>query len=290
MAYLKIPNLYQPRAQNVLLFKEVYALEKIHGTSTHIAWKDNAIRFFSGGCDHKAFVALFDEEKLISQFKEIDRDDVTIYGEGYGGKMQGMSETYGKELRFVAFDVKIEDKWLSVPSAVHFVSLFGLDFVSFVFCSTDLASLDAQRDGPSQQAIKCGIDEERMREGIVIRPPEEFTDNSDARVIAKHKRAEFSERKTNPGVDLSKREKIMEAREIADEFVTDMRLSHVLDEMGNPLDMSACGDVIKAVMADIFEEDGEEIEDTRIVRKVMGTAIAKAYKTRLMGSLGKEAE
>ena len=37
MAYHHIDNLY--RNQDVLLFKEVYALEKIHGTSAHVSFK-----------------------------------------------------------------------------------------------------------------------------------------------------------------------------------------------------------------------------------------------------------
>ena len=70
MAYLHIPNLYQDR--DVLLFKECYAMEKIHGTSAHIAYKsiDNTIKFFSGGEKHSKFVALFDSQDLLNRFKK----------------------------------------------------------------------------------------------------------------------------------------------------------------------------------------------------------------------------
>ena len=40
MGYRHIENLYRPRAQTILLFRECYALEKIHGTSAHVAWRD----------------------------------------------------------------------------------------------------------------------------------------------------------------------------------------------------------------------------------------------------------
>ena len=56
MGYLHIRNLYQD--QDILLFKECYALEKIHGTSAHIAW-DGELKFFAGGCNHDRFCALF---------------------------------------------------------------------------------------------------------------------------------------------------------------------------------------------------------------------------------------
>jgi len=56
MGYADIENLY--KNQDVLLFKEVYALEKLHGTSAHILWKDGQLTFFSGGEKHTNFVAL----------------------------------------------------------------------------------------------------------------------------------------------------------------------------------------------------------------------------------------
>src|SRR5437588_791465 len=105
LGYLHISNLYAD--QSVLLFKRVYALEKVHGTSAHISWNGN-VKFFAGGSPHDRFVAFFDQEKLRNKFLElVGSDEAVIYGEAYGGKVQGMSATYGKEIKFVAFDVKI---------------------------------------------------------------------------------------------------------------------------------------------------------------------------------------
>ena len=53
MAYLHIDNLY--KNQEILMFKECYALEKIHGTSAHVGFKEGAIHFFSGGENHERF-------------------------------------------------------------------------------------------------------------------------------------------------------------------------------------------------------------------------------------------
>src|SRR5882724_1670874 len=113
MGYLSIPNLYRPEAQQILAFKQVYALEKIHGTSAHITWTGTEVQFFSGGEPFAKFKALFDEEKLKTVFEEkfhiLHR--ATVYGEAYGGKQQGMSATYGPSLKFVAFDVDIDGTW-----------------------------------------------------------------------------------------------------------------------------------------------------------------------------------
>jgi len=48
MGYLSINNLYKDT--DILLFKECYALEKIHGSSSHIVWSpEHGIGFMSGG-------------------------------------------------------------------------------------------------------------------------------------------------------------------------------------------------------------------------------------------------
>ena len=68
VGYLHIDNLY--KAQDILLFRQCYALEKIHGTSAHIGWADGALRLFSGGESYERFVALFDQTALTAAFAE----------------------------------------------------------------------------------------------------------------------------------------------------------------------------------------------------------------------------
>ena len=107
MGYLHIDNLYKD--QTILLFKECYVMEKIHGTSAHIGWKfeTDQINYFTGE-NHKLFLSLFTEDQLRACFEAIFPDqDATIYGEHYAGKCQGMSYTYGKISKFIGFDVKV---------------------------------------------------------------------------------------------------------------------------------------------------------------------------------------
>lgn len=290
MGYLHIDNLYKNQA--ILLFKKCYALEKIHGTSAHLGWKDGSVRYFSGGESHEKFKALFDDAALVAAFSEIGHDSMTIFGEAYGGKCQGMSKTYGKELRFVAFDVKIGDSWLKVPSAHEVVTRLGLEFVWYMETDTDIAELDALRDRASEQAYRNGCaDREdagtwRIMEGVVLRPIEEFHDNAGNRVISKHKREEFRERASIPDIDPAKRELLTRADDIAQEWVTDMRLSHVLDKMGNPTEMSAIPAVISAMQEDVTREGSGEIIDNQAVRKAIGTATVKLYKKRINAMAG----
>ena len=68
------------------------------------------------------------------------------------------------------------------------------------------------------------------------------------------------------------------ADEIALEFVTDMRLSHVLDKMGNPSELSAIPSVIAAMVEDVTRETSGEIADNAAVRRAIGARTVKLYK------------
>jgi hypothetical protein len=288
MGYAHIDNLY--KAQDILMFKECYALEKIHGTSAHVSWNDGKVGFFAGGASYPAFVALFDAEALAIQFAAIGQPKVTIYGEAYGGKEQGMKATYGDKLRFVAFDVLVGTTFVGVLDAVDIVSKLGLEFVAFEKIPTELAAIDALRDAPSEQSFRNGVSDRdnpgswKMREGVVLRPLVEVyrVGRDNGRIIAKHKRAEFSERKSTPSVDPAQREVLEKAEAVADEWVTPMRLAHVLDKLGNPRDMAKTPDVIKAMLEDVTREAAGEIVDSKDVRKAIGSACVKLYKKLVM--------
>ena len=115
MSYLSILNLYKD--QTILQMKEVWALEKVHGTSAHVSYKiqpdlspvppHSVVKFFSGGEKHEKFCSLFDINDLFVRFIALGHTDVTVYGEAYGGSCQKMAATYGPDLRFIAFDVLI---------------------------------------------------------------------------------------------------------------------------------------------------------------------------------------
>lgn len=288
MGYMHIDNLYKD--QRILMFKECYALEKVHGTSAHVSWHSGDLKFFSGGENYYRFKDLFDEESLRAKFaKKYGEATVFVYGEAYGGKQQGMKATYGDMLRFIVFDVKIGDRFVDVPVAEEIAKYLGLDFVDYARVLCDVKALDFERDLPSVQAVKNGCygNTDRfgfcppIREGVVLRPLHECSFNDGKRVIAKHKRSEFSERKTVIPVDDEKRKLMEDSKAVADEWVTEMRMTHVLDKLGNPADMSDTGRVIAAMIEDVVREAEGEIADTPAVRKAVGSAAAKMFKARV---------
>ena len=283
MGYLHIDNLYKDT--DITLFRECYALEKVHGTSAHVAWNMGNLRFFAGGSEHDTFMSLFDEEKLIELFCELGHDEVTVFGEAYGGKIQGMRNTYGPDMKFVAFDVKIEDTWLAVPAAHDVANKLGLDFVDYVKISTNLEEINAQRDADSIQALRNGMGPGKIREGIVLRPPIELTKNNGKRIIVKHKRDEFMETSTPREVDPEKLAVLEEANSIAEEWVTDQRLRHVLDKLPPNLAMENVKEVIHAMVEDVVREAEGEIVDSKEARRAIGKRTAKLFKKSLQNTM-----
>jgi len=279
MGYLHIENLY--RTQHILAFRECYALEKVHGTSAHIAWSDGALRFFSGGESHERFVGLFDGADLATRFTTLGHPSVTVFGEAYGGKQQGMRATYGEALHFIAFDVQVGETWLAVPDAAEVVAALGLEFVPYAKGAADLAWLDAQRDAPSVVAVRRGCGE-KAREGVVLRPLFEVTLNNGARVIAKHKRDEFRERTTpQKVVDPAALAVLAKADAIAAEWVTEMRLSHVLQRIPTPHRMEQVPQIITAMIEDVTREAAGEIVDSKEARRAIGKRAAEMFKARV---------
>ncbi len=281
MGYLHINNLYKD--QTILLFKECYAMEKIHGTSAHISWKNGKLNLFSGAEKLENFKKLFDISKLESIFKEKNLENAVIFGEAYGGKCQAMSAAYGKELKFIAFDVKIGDLWLNLQDAEWFCYSFGIEFVSYNKIPCELKYIDQERDADSIQAIRNGCGEGKLREGIVLRPLIEFIQKNGARIIAKHKRDEFRETRKIRKVNTEKLEILTQAKEIAREWVTIERARHVIDKVFQSEEpkIEKIADFIKAMLEDILREAKGEILETREAKKAISTESAILFKKHL---------
>ncbi len=279
MGYLHIDNLY--KNQEILKFKECYALEKIHGTSANISWSNETVNLFSGGEKFERFASLFDLEDLKTKFEELGHSKIHVYGEAYGGKQQGMKDVYGEELKFVVFDVKIGDMWLEVPNAENITNKLGLEFVFYEKVSTEIEELNKQRDRDSTQAIRNGVGIGKKMEGVVLRPLTEMTLKTGERVIAKHKRDEFRETATPRDVSPEQFKVLEEAKAIAEEWVTEMRLKHVLDKLPQNIGIESTKLVIKAMVEDVLREAKGEIVENRETEKAIGSRAAKLFKQSL---------
>jgi hypothetical protein len=286
MGYLHILNLY--KSQTILLFKECYAMEKIHGTSAHISWKiqHEPLHFFAGGESHEKFISLFNIEELKNKLGEMFPDaDVTIYGEAYGGKQQGQSWRYGKDLKFICFDVQVGDVWLNVPNAEDVCTKLGLEFVPYVQIQVSLESLTAIRDTPSVQAARNGMGHDHPREGVVLRPLVEMKLNNGERVICKYKPDENNEIKTKREVSEEQLKVLADAKAIAEEWVTSLRLEHVLQKLPVDIGMEGVPEIIKAMIEDVYREGKDEIVESREATKAIGNKTVQLFKQKLNSTL-----
>jgi hypothetical protein len=290
MGYLSIDNLY--RNQEIMMFKECWAMEKIHGTSAHIrietptALEDTKVSFYAGGEKHENFIKLFNIYFLKEKSKEIfpwQNSIIIIYGEAYGGKQQGMSATYGKELKFIVFDVKIGHSWLDVPKAEEVAKQLNLEFVWYTKTTTDIESLDKVRTRLSEQAKRNGCGEDKKQEGVVLRPLIELKKNNGERIISKHKNEDFRETKTVRKVG-ENAQVLKDANKIADEYVTEMRLSHILGKFPE-VKMEQIREIIGLMITDIEREAEGEIVLSKETKSSISRKTAAMFKQRIQGSL-----
>lgn len=304
MGYLSIRNLYADTEILQVPEKELYALEKIHGTSANIRWENSQLHFYAGGSKHETFVKIFDEgvmHKLFSNYYSGER--VIVYGEAYGGNVLKQSWRYGKDLKFVAFDVWIgsdeEGRWLDVPDAWHvIVHRLMLEFVAYEQINATVQDCDFVRDLLSSQALRnrisCNINGEiedgrrLRREGVILRPLTERNNRFGERLIAKHKRIEEFENASYREVNGEKLAIITKAEEAAAEFVTENRLEHVISHLtvsDVAPDITRTKDVIAEMIRDVRKECSVEYVESKEVNTAIAKRTAKLFKEQLLKGL-----
>lgn len=276
MSFAHIENLY--RSQDILLFKECYALEKVHGMSAWITLhREKGLTFYAGGASEVNFRALFDADKVKAHLESLGCEEATVFGEVHGGDIMHASNTYGKQMAFVAFDLQIDRLFLSVPQMDELLTKFGFEVIPYKKIPTTMEAIDAERDAPSIVAVRRGITEPKPREGVVLRPLMELTKNNGERIIAKHKIEKHSERRTPQKVeDPAKLKVLADAKAIAEEWVTPNRFEHVVSKlraMGTIIgcEMRHAPIIIAAMQEDVTREAKGEI----IVSKEAMNAIGK---------------
>ena len=144
-----------------------------------------------------------------------------------------------------------------------------------------MESLDKAKLSFSQVAVRKGMGNDKIMEGVVLIPLIEMTKNNGGRVICKHKRDEFRETNTpKKVVDPEQIKKIEEAQQIANEYVTHTRLMHVLDHIPDH-SISKMGEIIKSMIEDVEREGSFECEFSKESRKEISSKTVEVYKKYL---------
>lgn len=169
--------------------------EKVDGTNIRIFWDGYKVSF--GGRTDNAQIpvdlvnylnATFGTAEAEELFEQKFGDtEVTLYGEGYGKKIQKVGSLYRDDVSFILFDAMIGDVWLMRDSIEDIATTFGIDVVPIVGTGTIAEAVEFVKSKP--QSV---IGNKAPMEGVVARPACELRDRMGRRVIVKIKVHDFT--------------------------------------------------------------------------------------------------
>ena len=170
-----------------------YFTEKVDGTNVRVHWDGHKVSF--GGRNDNAqmpmplmeeLTRLFGGETNAQMFEQkFGEMPVTLYGEGYGGKIQSGSK-YSPTQKFILFDVLVGDIWLSRDSVREIADAMGLEIVPIILVGTIQEAVDYVKSKPLSP-----IGEGQPSEGLVGVPKARLTDFRGNRIIVKIKVVDF---------------------------------------------------------------------------------------------------
>lgn len=207
--YNKIPTLFNrdPNNKKKVIFNsfssptieslsniEWQFTEKIDGTNVRIHWDGHKVAFGGRTDDAEIPVPLYNKlsELFLSEGTEelfeqkFGESSVTLYGEGYGPKIQKGGGLYRSDVSFILFDVAIHTTdygwlYLTRESVEDIANYFNLEIVPIILTGTISEGVDFVLKHP-----KSTIGEAYM-EGLVGKPKVEVRDRLGKRVIVKIK-------------------------------------------------------------------------------------------------------
>ena len=207
--YSKIPTVYKRDPENnyKTLLEGQYATpeieylkdniweftEKIDGTNVRVMW--DLIELKYGGRTDNSQMPTFLYSKLqelfqLGRFQSLYPDTpMCLYGEGYGAKIQKGGGNYIPDgVSFILFDVKIGESWLERIDVEDIAEKLLIKPVPIVgYGILDLAVNIAR------QKEKSWLSDNKIAEGLVMRPCTELLDRRGHRIIAKIKGKDFPE-------------------------------------------------------------------------------------------------
>lgn len=216
--YQKIQTLFKRDERNIIIpdqftYPEFEVLkdlkwectEKIDGTNIRIELassgnsEDGIIMSFKGRTD-KAIIPehlltklnwLFDREHLMEALNITDETqncNITLYGEGYGAKIQKGGNYISNDVNFILFDVKIDKWWLDREAIKDIANKLGINAVPLMGYMTIPEAIEYVKKG-----FKSTIAENKDydAEGLVLKAPCGLLKRDGERLITKIKTVDF---------------------------------------------------------------------------------------------------
>lgn len=161
--------------------------EKVDGTNIRVHWDGESVRF--GGRTESAQIPAALVEYLNKTFardKFSAIGEITLYGEGYGPKIQKVGELYREDQAFVLFDACADGWWWLKREDVDALARhLQIDSVPVIGSGSLLDAAQIVRDGLRSRWGDFDA------EGIVARPKVELKTRGGDRIIAKIKHRDF---------------------------------------------------------------------------------------------------
>ena len=176
--------------------------EKIDGTNIRVVWDGHTFSFYGRTDKATIPVPLLEKLKTMFDYKQeqvfeqmFGLKEVILFGEGIGEKIQ--CGTYGKEYKFLVFDIMINGKYLHLSDSLEICSKLNLETVPIWGSSLPFITLlELIIKGSSEmlQAVSELGGTKGNVEGFVLRPKMTVYDNNLDRVIVKLKFRDFKEK------------------------------------------------------------------------------------------------
>ncbi len=167
--------------------------EKVDGTNIRLTVENGLLRV--GGRTDAAQIPTFlldSINKLISvdSFKSVfpdcaDLSTVTLYGEGYGARIQKGGGHYRSDTSFVLFDVLVGNWWLKWDDVVEVAQKLNIQHVPVVGNGTLSEGILFTREGYKSTWGDF------MAEGIILKPEVDLFERGGHRIITKLKHKDF---------------------------------------------------------------------------------------------------
>lgn len=164
--------------------------EKIDGTNIRVHWDGKIVSF--GGRTNDAQIPkpliarlqeLFTEDKFIKTFGE---KVVTLYGEGYGNKIQKVGHLYLPDsVDFMLFDVLINNVFLEYPNIFDIAISMDIKSVPYIGRFELWEAIDLAQQGFTSSIGNC------QAEGVICKPELDIKTRTGKRIITKIKTASF---------------------------------------------------------------------------------------------------
>lgn len=175
--------------------------EKVDGTNIRVMWNGESV-VFGGKTDEASIPAfllyklqeLFEGTVKRELFKQVFTtavpNEVCLYGEGYGRKIQSAGSSYIPDgNNFVLFDIKVGRWWLEREAVEDIANKLGIKVVPIIGKGKLQEAVEMTRTGFKSQWGDF------IAEGIVARPSVTLITRSGERVITKIKYRDFNHEK-----------------------------------------------------------------------------------------------